>query len=231
MTRREGCLPGATGGLRRPGRRGATLVELLVFAGLAALPFAVIWNFWVSGSRQSVRMEGRMLAIQAVPLTLETMRDDLARLVSAGTRATTGTAEACDGGEPDHCLTLTRFVSYEPDARELYGPDAASTAWLKTEQITYRFNPEAHRLERNGRPVGSVRFLDVRLRLEGSQVHVKLVLCPDDLLDRPEPPPESVRTELNLRLGLPQQAALQAYPGWVGNYFDRPRQVPAAQPR
>ena len=222
MKQREGALPANPRGKSRLQRRGATLLELLVFTGLAALPFAAIWGFWVSGSRQSVRMEGRMLAIQAVPLTLETLRDDLARLVSAGSCATTGSADATEGEEPGHTMTLTRFVSYDLDARELYGPDAAGTAWLKTEQVTYRFNPDTHRLERNGRPVGSVRFLDVRLRLEGSQARVKLVLCPDDLLDRPEAPPESVRTELDLRLGLPQLAALQAYPGWVGNYFDRP---------
>ncbi len=212
--------------------RGFTLLEILVFLMIAGIPLAVIWNFLISGSKQSVKMQGRAQAIQAVQLTFETIRNDLAQLggfeVKDGDSSDRAELSGDDDGQEttaasadNGAFTFFRYADYGYEQEDLYSSSPEDTAWLNAERVSYRFNRESHRLERNGRSVGAARFYDAGLNLVGDHVAVTLILCPEELLDRGEEPDESQKTVLSFQVGLPQITTRNVYSAWTDNYFDR----------
>jgi len=195
---------------RRSSGRGFTLPEILIFATIAFIPLALAMNLFVSGSRQNARMHDKVNGLQAVQLTFETIRDDLAQLVAVDRTDSTDTG----------IFRFERFREFAYDEGKLYS-NAEDEGWLRTDTITYGFDPVTHHLERNGRAVGTARFLDAGFWMEGNAVRVLLVLCPEELIARGEEPTPEQKTVLSFRIGLPHLAARSAFSGWLDNWHDR----------
>jgi hypothetical protein len=203
--------------------------ELLIFLAIAAVPLGVTWSALLSGTRQSIAAGARVQNVHVAQIAFETIRDDLAQILSVtSSQATTGSTASGSGAEPGE-FSFLRFRSYAFRAEELYAATEAPPAWMQAEEVTYRFNRETHQLERNGRPIASALFDDARLSLVGGAVAVHLVLAPEEMLVRHlasgsagSEIPENVKTVLDFHVSLPQPVAQAVFSSWVENPFDRP---------
>lgn len=213
---------------RRRVRAAFTMPELLIFLAIAAVPLAVTWSALLSGTRQSIAAGARIQNVHVAQIAFETIRDDLAQILSVTSSPAT-TASTGGGSDEAGEFRFLRFRSYTFKPEELYASTETPPAWMQAEEVTYRFNRETHQLERNGRPIASALFDDARLSLVQGAVAVHLVLAPEEMLVRhlasgsdTNTIPDNVKTVLDFHVSLPQPVAQAVFATWVENPFDRP---------
>lgn len=208
-------------------RRGFTMVEVMVFAAIAAIPAAVTWNMMLTSGKQATHVSSRLTALSAAQVAVEALRDDLGQLCYFPDRGP-GIAGEAPSADAKHELALLKFRAYDfkTGGGDLYGSGTAEKGRLACEKIEYRFDPESHKLLRNGKQLGAGRFLSVEFHpmvspVEGglapatNRMGVVLVLGPEEKLDRgPEAIADSEKVVLAFSIGLPRKTAAEAYPSW-----------------
>ncbi|MBI4866183.1 MAG: prepilin-type N-terminal cleavage/methylation domain-containing protein [Candidatus Wallbacteria bacterium] len=188
-------------------RRGFTLVELLVAALLSAFVLAGAWWMFVSGSRQSVKLDLRLARLQGIVGLLEALSDDLAQAVYVPPAGSQG------NGVDAEQLTLFKFRAYALPKASAAGEEAdASAVW--TEPVVYRFERATGQISRNGRPMPLGRFTQVGFHPPDNIVPgVRVVCTAESLASDP-----SARFEI--LLPLERAASEAAFESWQENYYD-----------
>ncbi len=122
---------------------GLTLVELMVAVGLTWIVVGGAYFLFLSGSRQTVKLDRELRRIQSLQLLLEHLSSDVAQAVKIPAEAEGRNL----AGERE--LLLYRFLRYRADPRaDELDPDAAHS--VLTEEVRYRFDPVDGILTRNG---------------------------------------------------------------------------------
>ncbi|MBI4869340.1 MAG: type II secretion system protein [Candidatus Wallbacteria bacterium] len=137
------------------GRRGMTVVELMVAVLLFSVMSGVLWNLWIGGNRSFEDSSSHASAFRSASLALEWMRRDLARVAVARPRPpfgqATGPVRLGAGGE----VEIAVFAELEK------GELKESLSELEAETVTYRFQgaPGAgHGFRRNGRLLAGIEL-------------------------------------------------------------------------
>lgn len=190
-------------------RRAWTLVELLVALTLFAALAGFLLSFFFSGQKRARALDFRLHALQATYLLRARLADDIASSLAAP-RGSAAVQEAS---------TLTIRRVQEGPAAGAYGTSLDSNLQVITEDVTYTFDPQDHRVYRNGRALGTERFLDVTFSYfpwvgpgRGEVIELHATVVPDEHLDeagRSEFPRHEV---VSFTFHCPQSTIRHAYP-------------------
>lgn len=193
-------------------RRGMTLVELLIVALLGALVASVAWNMFLSGSKQSARLDTKLRHAQAALLLVERLSVDMAEAVVVPGDGEEGNR----ANGPD--LTLYRFRDYNLDPGAV-DRDPATAGAVRTERVVYRFDKRTGVVTRNGAPAALEPFADIRFQPPGATVPGVEVT----VTTRPSAPAGGsalpART-FTFLLPLERRSLETAFPSWQENWFD-----------
>lgn len=201
-------------------RRGATLVELALFAGIGMMVIAMAWSFMSTSLRQGERTDNKLDGVQADLLLAVQLERDLeacvvhpdvppprVELTEGGSelhfyRATaTGTRERWDP------LAVTpvvyQFLVETGRVARKVGDEPPRALWGHFERVSFRLAP-------NGDEPGIPGALP-----EAPAVIYSAAGVPRTLLERPEAEREGPdRTVIVGGVALTQAARRQAYPFW-----------------
>ncbi len=131
--------------------KGWTILEMLIVLALVSIIMSIAMHFFFSGQRQSHNLDFRLHALQSAYLLRVRLADDIASSIPAS--PTTQGVDDASG------ITLRRVTT--GPGKGISGTHLDSNLRTMTEDIVYQFDPNSHRLLRNGRAVGTARFLDV----------------------------------------------------------------------
>ncbi|MBI4871378.1 MAG: hypothetical protein HY814_07410 [Candidatus Riflebacteria bacterium] len=180
---------------------------MLVVALLATVVLGGAWFLFLSGSRQSARLDSDLRRVQSVVLVLEVLADDVAQAVIVPGDGQAGNV----AGGPQ--LTLFRFADYRLDLQAAER-DPETAGAIRTEQVTYRFDAPSGRLSRNGQRLGSEAFADVRFQPPDTFVPgVQVTLTA-------RATGQAGGTPYTILLPVPSQGRESVFPGWQENFFD-----------
>jgi len=189
-------------------RRAFTLVEVLVAFGLVCSISALVYTNFAGGWRQSERLSFRLQALQAAYLVRSRMAADLSSYIP-------GPA----GMEPVRNAPSLGFLMVTPeDNAGIEGTSLDEDLKPITIPVSYEFDPADHRLYRNGKPLGTMRFAKVAFFHEpyepglekGETVGVDLVVVPEHLLATPDAD-ESKRLAVRFTFHCPQTTLARVY--------------------
>jgi type II secretory pathway pseudopilin PulG len=188
--------------------RGFTLVEGLVVAALLAVAGTMFWQLFSSGMKREQKVDFRTRALQTAALTRTRIAMDFVSILpSASTAPDKATGKA---------VTFDRIAE---DRFQESGMPLDKNLNPLTDRVTYRFDPQAHRILRNGQVinVGLVRDLDFTFesgKERGYTLHVDLTLCPEEEINSPKP---SVVAHFGFSFHSPQGTLTLAHREWVGD--------------
>ncbi len=152
-TRLRGANPESRRG--RFGRRGFSLVEVLVMSAVGVMLLGSFYFFFIHSSTESTRLDEKVRAVQGVLLFLDRLQTDLERMVYQKGRFDVR-VRSVEGGE-DNCLEF--YVC----ARTPSASDGATR--IGVEKREYRYVPMAKKLYIDGRPFNAAALAGVSFRL------------------------------------------------------------------
>lgn len=161
------------------------MLEILIVAALLLISAASAAMYTLAGQKQSVAIEFQASALTSAQMIFARLQRDLASQIPGPLSALTAVPT------PAREVTLTR-VTDDSDARGLPLDDQDR---LKTERVTWKFDPATHLVSRNGEPIKgapmhSVEFTYFPCRPGdiappyGDTLIVKLVVVPADAVGR-----------------------------------------------
>ena len=190
-------------------KRAWTLIELLVALMLFSAVAGFIISFFVSGQKRSRSLDFRLHALQAAYLLRARFADDLASSMPAPAGA-----EAINEAS---ALELLRVRAQRGGG--LGGTSIDEDLSVITEQVAYRFDPNTHRVYRNGEAMTSERFLDVTFSYfpytdedRGEVVELHATIVPDEHLDDPGRREYPRHEVVSFTFHLTQSTIVHAYP-------------------
>lgn len=197
-------------------RRGFSLLEVLIVAGVLLLIAGIAVTMRVSGQKQSVAIEFRAAALQSAQLVLTRLQRDVSSLVP-GPLTATAAAPA-----PASAVAFTRVSdSSGPKGLPLDARDE-----LMTEQVAWRFDPKTHQLSRNGEVIRGVTMHQVEFTYfparpgdasppYGDTLLVRLVFVPPEALANVGPGTQ--RAEFTTSFHAPQGTLDHVHEDWAGD--------------
>lgn len=132
-------------------RRGATVVESLVAAGIGLLALIILFGFSRSVHRHDTRLDAAATRIQALAHLRDALCLDLA-CVAAPEAAGRKTLDVSGEGRTLTVLTARRDASGVP----------------RPVPVVWSFDPATRRLTRAGQPLGSVDFVELLFALDAA---------------------------------------------------------------
>lgn len=155
-------------------RRAFTLVETVLVAGLGVVVLTLLIDIYMTGQRQSTKLETRLAAVQGAQLLIERIRQDVTASMFAPGDAKP-LVESVLGGQLNR-LNLLVFARYRYLERPaaLYSPTDNDPSWVEGNRVTYTFEPTTHYVVRRYPGVEErltfARFHSVRfIHLENAQ--------------------------------------------------------------
>ena len=197
--------------MRRAGsktRCGFTLIEGLVVAALIAVAGTMFWQLFSSGMNREKKVDFRTRALQTAALTRTRIAMDFVSILPQ----LSGTPQTATG----KAVTFDRIPE---DKVQEAGLPLDKDLHPLTERVTFRFDPQAHRILRNGTVVspGAIRDLDFTFESgkdRGYTLTVVLTMCPDEEINQPNP---SVTQKFTFAFHSPQGTLSLAHKEWVGD--------------
>jgi type II secretory pathway pseudopilin PulG len=199
-------------------RRGTTLLEILVMAGIGVMIFGVAWYLFISMTRTSHKLDTRLRALQASQLLQERLRVDLNQFYPVSGY---NMAEAT----PPR-LSFYMFKEYS------YVPTQRNQRCIVLEPVTYIFDRESHYLQRNSEVLRFSTFEDIQFSVRdpmpglggdaSSWVTVSGTYVPEELLSTPDRITERDRVQWSACIGLPARCMNEVYSYWLDNPYDQP---------
>lgn len=197
-------------------RRGFSMLEILIVSALLLMAAASAAMVTLSGQKQSVAIEFQAAALTSAQMVFARLQRDLASQVPGPLSALTAAPA------PAREVTLTR-VSDESDAR---GVPLDDQDHLKTERVTWKFDPATHLVSRNGEaikgaPMESVEFTYFPCRPGdiappyGDTLIVKLVVVPADAVGKSTP--DTPRAFFTASFHSAQGTINHLHENWVGD--------------
>lgn len=205
-------------------RRGASLVEVLVFGLMGLVVIAIALGILQRTMRQSRRTQERLRGLTAIGLLSERLAQDLAAGAAYRDRSANKDIRV-KVGDDGRSVELYRYDP-EPLAQQPVaplGPGSAITP-IHVELVAYRFDPLRHVVTRQvgaGRAAALPnRFLSVRFALpaagEARLLALKADWIPEERLERPANE-RGEATRLECMLGLEGDAGFDHHPHRVLN--------------
>jgi len=162
-------------------RHGFTLLETLMVAAIGVMVLALLWELYISGNKQSSKLQTRLSAIQGAQLLVERIRQDVAGFVYAP-GDTRPLVESAMGAQANQ-LNLLVYSSYrffqKPSA--LYDPGDNDPSWIEARRISYLWNPQTRFMTRRqpgqDETLSFARFLKVDFVTNSASTGLNLDNC------------------------------------------------------
>lgn len=190
-------------------RRGFTLIEGLVVAALLGLASTMFWQLFSSGMKREQKLDFRTRSLQTAALARTRISADFNQILpSASVSPEKASGQAVSFDRVVDSMTGEGGLPLDP----LLQP--------KFEKVTYRFDPVAHHLLRNGQIVAVGLIKDLVFNFEsgkdrGYTLSVVLTLVPEEEIDSPKP---SQVAKFAFKFHSPQGTLELAHRTWVGDY-------------
>ena len=177
-------------------------------AALLAVAGTMFWELFSSGMKREQKLDFRTRALQTAALARARIAADFASILPS---ASATPAKATGKG-----VSFDRIP--EDRVQEAGLPLDANLAPL-VDKVTFRFDPQAHRLLRNGSvvAVGLIRDLDFSFESSkdrGYTLTCTLTLCPEEEIASAHP---SIETRFAFSFHSPQGTLALAHKEWVGD--------------
>lgn len=193
-------------------RRGFTLLEVIVAFFLVCALFGMIYSSFSTGWQRSDKLSFRLQALQAAYLVRTILASDLASYIP-------GPA----GQEATYDSPSLGFMMVTPEENAgIEGTSLDEDLKPISIPVSYEFDKKEHRIYRNNKPLGQMKFAHVAFFHEpyedgcekGETVGVHLVIVPETMLDRANEE-KAKRLEVKFTFHCPQTTLARVYDDWA----------------
>ncbi len=192
-------------------RRGFTLLEVIVAFFLLCSLVGLLYSSFATGWRRSDKLSFRLQALQAAYIVRTVLAADLASYIPGPV-----------GQEAVYDSPSLGFKMVTPeDGAGIEGTCLDEDLKPISFPVTYEFDKTTHRIYRNGKPLGQMRFAKAAFFHEpyeegcekGETVGVHLVIVPESKLENPDKE-QNKKFEVKFTFHCPQTTLARVYDDW-----------------